>query len=288
MSIEKPSDPATGAELLDDIDASPLIGTWCNTNAASTQIACVRIQTVDGHHMLDVWGASRRSSCPWGQVPIGRLYRGNPAVPQAAAFEAQFDFGSMIALLEVNLSKGLLIIACLKTFRDDSGRSSYFVREFFRQSHDTALITAAPVEPAGRPFTCDDDEPKPSLDRTGSPRLDPALFVGRWENTDAGTRGLRGVRMSGRDGGLFLEIRFADGQTADDRCETVAELFAEDAAGKRATQFHAFIEHSNQVLRMHGWVKLGVMVIAIFRHPRDSAASKPWFDREFFYQAGRP
>ncbi len=137
--------------------------------------------------MLDVWGSFRTSPCPWGQVPIGRLYRGSPAVPQAAAFEAQLDFGSMIALLEVNLSKGLLIIACLKTFRDDSGRSSYFVREFFRQTDDSALITAAPVEPAGRPFTCDDDEPKPSLDRTGSPRLDPALFVGRWENTDAGT-----------------------------------------------------------------------------------------------------
>ena len=81
MSIEKPSDPATGAKLLDDVDASPLIGTWCNTNAASTQIACVRIQTVDGRPMLDVWGSFRTSPCPWGQVPIGATLSGKSSGP---------------------------------------------------------------------------------------------------------------------------------------------------------------------------------------------------------------
>jgi hypothetical protein len=289
MSIEIPSEPRTGAILVDEVDASPLIGTWRNTNAASTQIAFVRIQDVDGRPMVSVWGASRPSFRDWGQVPIGRLYRGSPAAPLAAAFESRFDFGSMTALLEVNISKGLLIVACLKTFRDGSGRSSYFVREFFRKTDDSTPPTLAPADlGGGRPITCADDEPQPRLDRPGSPRLAPALFVGRWKNTDAGTRGLREFRMSDRDGGLLFEINFANGPTDSDRCETVAELFAERADGKIATQFHALIERSGQTLRMHGWVKLGVLVIAIFRHPTDSAASAPWFDREFFYQADRP
>ncbi len=194
----------------------------------------------------------------------------------------------MTALLEANLSKGLLIIACLKTFRDGDGRSSYFVREFFRKTDDSTPPTSAPVPFGVRPITCDDDEPHPALDRPGAPHLDPSLFVGRWENTDAGTRGLREVRMSDRDEGLLFEIRFADGPTDGKHCETVAELFAERADGQVATQFHALIERSGQALRMHGWVKLGVLVIAIFRHPTDSAATAPWFDREFFYQADRP
>ncbi len=288
MSTEIPSDPHSGTPPLNDVDATPLLGAWTNTNAASTQIAAGCIQVAARRPMLSVWGVALPRAVDWGEVPIRRLYRGSPATPQAAAFEAQFEFGSMTALLEANLSKGLLIIACLKTFHDGSGRSSYFVREFFRKTAESKPPELAAVPRAGRCVTCAGDEPTPGLDRSRAPRLDPVLFVGRWENTDSATRGLREVRMSDRDGGLRLEIGFADGPAGGGQWETVGELFGESPAGTVASQFHAVLERSGQTLRMHGWVKLGVLVIAVFRNPTGSPDSPPWFDREFFYQSGRP
>jgi len=283
MSIEKLSDTRTSVNPPDDIDAHPLLGTWSNTSSASRQIAGVRIEVVDGRPMLHVWGASRPSCRDWGTVPIGRLYRGSPGLPQAAAFEARFDFGPMTALLEVNLSKGLLIIACMKSFRDGSGRSSYFVREFFRRTDSPSTPRLVPAELGPRPVTCAEDEVTPNRVSASPPRLDPGLFLGRWVNTDAGTRGVREVRMSDRDGGLLLELH-----DAEDRSESVAELFAEHPAGTVATQFHAAIDRAGRGMLVHGWVKLGVLVIAVFRDRAGSTAPTPCFDRDFFYQADRP
>ena len=94
-------------------------------------------------------------------------------------------------------------------------------------------------------------------------------------------RGFREVRIGGGDGGMRLEIGYADGS----RAECVAQPFAEHAASPAATQFRAALDRRGPELRMHGWVKLGVMVIAVFRH---AAGSAPLFDREFFFLAERP
>jgi hypothetical protein len=193
----------------------------------------------------------------------------------------------MTALLEANLSKGLLIIACLKTFRDESGRSNYFSREFFRRADAGAWPDSVPADRGRRPVTCADDVAAgPGL--AGPPRLDPGLFLGRWENTDAATRGIRAVRMSDRDGGLSLEIRSAEDPSDGGGHAAAARLFAEHAAGTVATQLHTTIDRPGESMIVHGWVKLGVMVFAVFRSPADSSARTPWFDREFFYQAERP
>jgi hypothetical protein len=132
--------------------------------------------------------------------------------------------------------------------------------------------------------TCDDDEAGASPAPAGSPTLDPKLFLGLWENTDAGTRGIRAVRISGRDGGLSLEIRSA----ADGHHEADARLFAEHVAGTVATQLHSSFEREREQIIMHGWVKLGVLVLAVFRSRPGGSAPAPWFDREFFYRADRP
>jgi hypothetical protein len=145
-----------------------------------------------------------------------------------------------------------------------------------------------PADRGPRTVTCADDEPAPGPERPGSPRLDLGLFLGRWENTDAGTRGFREVEMSDRDGGLLLEIDLAASPLDRRRCEVLAEPFAEHPVGAIATQFHASSAATGQPMRMHGWVKLGVLVIAIFRRPGDSPAEAPWFDREFFSQRDRP
>jgi hypothetical protein len=286
MSIDMPSN-LPSVITPNDVDESPLVGTWQNTNAASRQIAGLRIQVVDGCPMVNVWGASRPLCLDWGTIPIERLYRGSPGAAQAAAFEASFQFGPMTALLEANLSKGLLIIACMKTFGDGSGRSPYFVREFFRKTDEFTTPTLAPIDRGRRPVTCADDDATLVLEPASLQRLDPGAFLGRWANTDAATRGFREVRMSEWDSGLLLEIHGAEDPPEGARCEGAATLFAEHSAGTVSTQFHAAIDRAGQRMRMHGWVKLGVLVIAVFRSSVDSPASAPWFDREFFAQTDR-
>jgi hypothetical protein len=37
---------------------------------------------------------------------------------------------------------------------------------------------------------------------------------------------------------------------------------------------------------LHGWVKQGVLVLAVFSRFRDESGRSDHFDREFFYRAG--
>ena len=55
---------------------------------------------------------------------------------QPAGFLARYDFGFSELSLAANEAQGLLIIASFSTFRDGSGRSSYFSREFFYREGD--------------------------------------------------------------------------------------------------------------------------------------------------------
>jgi hypothetical protein len=282
MTIEtKPGHPAEA------VDVTPMIGTWTNTNTASRQIAGLRIDVDNGQPMLNVWGVAHPSRLDWGTVPIGQLYRGSPETRPAAAFRAEFEIGPITALLEVNLSKGLLIVACMKTFHDGSGRSSYLVREFFRKESDSAIPATVPVDRRQWPVTCDEDGAVTAPLRL--PPMDPGLFAGRWENTDATTRGIQEVRMIDSADERSLELRFADDPAGGPPWASNVTLFADQTAGAQATQFRAAITRNNQLMQMHGWVKLGVMVIAIFRSAADPAisASAPWFDREFFSKVDR-
>jgi hypothetical protein len=293
MSVESPSGRLRDADPPAEVDAGPLLGTWLNTHRASGQIAGVRVEPSEGLPSLAAWGVDRPTCRDWGSSPIDRLYRGNPASPQAAAFVAHREFGGLAARIEANVSKGLMIIACMKTFRDGSGRSDYFVREFFRRSDGTGEATpdlvAVAVAGGGRPVTCVDDEPArgAGAGAAGASRLDPALFVGRWANTDAGTRGIREAVFREEGGGLRLELRPSDAAPGVVAGGEVRP-FAEHPASTAATQFHTTVELPDAVLTMHGWVKLGVLVIAIFRHRAGPDGPAPTFDREFFYLAGPP
>jgi hypothetical protein len=40
-------------------------------------------------------------------------------------------------------------------------------------------------------------------------------------------------------------------------------------------------------VQLHGWVKQGVLVLALFRRFKDAIGESSYFDREFFYRTGR-
>jgi hypothetical protein len=66
----------------------------------------------------------------WGQVPV-TPHATAAGSREPAGFLAHYDFGFAHLALAANENKGLLIIASFMTFRDGSGRSNYFTREFF-------------------------------------------------------------------------------------------------------------------------------------------------------------
>lgn len=110
------------------VDLGPLLGRWHNTNPNTKGIASVVLERAADAYEIGATGVSCDED--WGRVP---------AIPHAAhvsgrepaGFLARFDFGFSEVLFSANEAKGLLIIASFTTFRDDSGRSSYFTREFF-------------------------------------------------------------------------------------------------------------------------------------------------------------
>ena len=40
-------------------------------------------------------------------------------------------------------------------------------------------------------------------------------------------------------------------------------------------------------VQLHGWVKQGVLVLALFRRFEDAIGKSSYFDREFFYRTSR-
>jgi hypothetical protein len=111
------------------LDASPLVGTWKNTNTASRGVTRLDIAT-DGNGLR----ISAQAAEPWGTT-TGHAYSTDGFdVRIALAFNCTFDLGFMDVRLQANIKAGVLVIAFLARFHDDSGRSNYFAREFYYRS----------------------------------------------------------------------------------------------------------------------------------------------------------
>ena len=116
------------------VDLSSLLGPWRNTYRGSKGIHRVVLSRDGDRYMLHGWGMGCDDD--WGEVPVVP-HATNVASQEPAGFLARYDFGFSELSLAANEAKGLLIIASYSTFRDGSGRSSYFTREFFyRERND--------------------------------------------------------------------------------------------------------------------------------------------------------
>jgi hypothetical protein len=114
-----------------DIDPSPLLGRWINTNAVTAGIREVIVSVRGRGVSIEVLAGDGPTPRAWGDVGVDALYSAGVHASAATAFTARYELGVMETRLEANLSLGLLVIAALNTFKDGSGRSNYFAREFF-------------------------------------------------------------------------------------------------------------------------------------------------------------
>ena len=64
---------------------------------------------------------------------------------------------------------------------------------------------------------------------------------------------------------------------------TEVDVYSDAVASRRGTNFKAAYEFEFMRVDMHGWVKLGVLVIAVFTRFTDNSGRLSYFDREFFH-----
>ena len=60
----------------------------------------------------------------------------NPASSTGAGFTCTYDFGFAEARFQAMIMKGLLVLAQFHTFKDDSNRANYFLREYYSMTHE--------------------------------------------------------------------------------------------------------------------------------------------------------
>lgn len=127
-SEDCPAAPLKGPQPL---HGGSLLGTWTNTNLSSWGITKLIISQEERTACVHVFGSGPSNLIDWGKTPIETIYAKDAGSAEAVAFDARYDMGFMDVLIEANVNLGLLVVACLNTFKDHSGRANYFSREFF-------------------------------------------------------------------------------------------------------------------------------------------------------------
>ncbi len=118
-----------------EIDRAALAGTWINSNLDTNSIARIEISDTNGKLQLQVFAMGPDGLIDWGTAPA-QVFAAGPSSHAGAGFTCNYDFGFAEARLQAMIMKGLLVLAQFHLFKDDSGRSDYFLREYFAVSHD--------------------------------------------------------------------------------------------------------------------------------------------------------
>ncbi|QEH38549.1 hypothetical protein OJF2_71520 [Aquisphaera giovannonii] len=109
---------------------SLFLGRWLNTNPGTAGMAEVTFREEGGSVVLGVLGVGDPAPIDWGPTRVSLLSDGAD-LAEPTKMQAAYDFGFMDVLLHAWVKQGVLVIAVFNRFRDGSGRSNYFDREFF-------------------------------------------------------------------------------------------------------------------------------------------------------------
>lgn len=119
-----------GNKSLEDFTISQFCGDWKSTNSSTRGIARIKVMPRDGGLVVHAFGASNSELSDWGEARAEVFVEaGDPS--RIRAFRAVYDFGFLETHLQAKTEKGVLVIASFNCFKDQSGRSNYFSREFF-------------------------------------------------------------------------------------------------------------------------------------------------------------
>ena len=117
------------------MDVSGLPGVWINSNPHTNGIARIVISESPGKLSLQIYAVGPDGSIDWGTAAVN-LFASTPSSRVAAGFTCVYDFGFVETRLQGMIMKGLLVLAQLHSFKDESRRADYFVREYFALAHE--------------------------------------------------------------------------------------------------------------------------------------------------------
>ena len=121
--------------VIGPMDISGLPGTWVNSNPDTNGIARIVMSEVLGKLSVQTYAVGPARVIDWGTVPVN-VFASTPASRLAAGFTCSYDFGFVETRLLGMIMKGLLVLAQLHRFKDESRRADYFVREYFALAHE--------------------------------------------------------------------------------------------------------------------------------------------------------
>src|SRR5258708_2273369 len=125
-----------GVEFQEDHTIAQFCGDWVSTKQSRRGIAKIKIRTKENGLSVNAFGAAEPGLSDWG-IATAEVFTDGASSPRIRSFRAFYDFGFMETHLQAKTEKGVLVIASFNRFKDQSGRSSYFSREFFsRESVD--------------------------------------------------------------------------------------------------------------------------------------------------------
>jgi hypothetical protein len=257
------------------IDPTCLHGDWINTETSPRALSRILIKERSDDAItvqaLGVQGGAAERA-PW--LDSRALYASSATGGAAVAFIAGRDAGPTPLELHANLSKGLLIVSSFRTHLLSAAPERRFAREFFRRSvlEDPGPSSVPPNESAARPL---------------SSASAASTFGGSWRNTNETGSGIVSVSFAPTADGGTLCVRGRDRSDANDWGTTAAEVYNEIGAASEPAKIKARYDLGSMDVELHGWVKQGVLVLALFRRFRDAPGQASYFDREFFYRTDR-
>ena len=255
----------------DRISPEPLVGTWCNTMAASDGFLRLDIERRDGGVAIRTLGGGGQV-LDWGAD--SQLYVDiDPGRP--IAFSVEKDFGAYTGLLQGNLNLGLLVLGTYKSAAAGAA-AGYFSREFFHRVEPRASLDTAPAGDAG--LFADVDVPD---------RVDAGSMSGRWRNADEHSDGIEELVVELRDDGTpTVEVLGSSPAGAQPRRWGPAEVgvyAAVDEAGHQTLSLLADYVTPDLVSSLQLRLPAGTLALAGFeRFPGRDHPS--YFTREFFYR----
>jgi hypothetical protein len=112
-----------------------LTGRWVNTNEDTRGIAECEVEKDGQGLIVKLLGAGAEAPIVWPPTRANVLANlEEEAGQRTAALAVGFDFGFMKSETYIRINKGVLVIVLFNSFLDDSGRSNYVTREFFRRA----------------------------------------------------------------------------------------------------------------------------------------------------------
>lgn len=112
-------------------DLAALLGTWFNTDKNTGGVVRMTLAGTPEDFTVHAFGAGSPEH-DWGRVPAV-AYAANVGSPDGMAFSATYDFGFVETFLAAYTKSGILVLDTFNVFKDGSGRSNYFSREFFHR-----------------------------------------------------------------------------------------------------------------------------------------------------------